>query len=477
MDYKNLNLKIGLECHQQLSGEKLFCSCNTNLKEENEEIQIKRKIRAVAGEAGEKDTAALYEEARDRTFVYHGYKDEYCLVECDDEPIHKINQEALKTALGVAKLLKLKIPKKVKVMRKIISDGSCVSGFQRLFICGTESKNSYIKTSQGKVKVNLLSLEEDACKIIKTEENKVHYSLSRVGIPLLELATNSNIKTPKQARETAETIGMIFRSFPLTRRGLGTIRQDINLSIKNGSRVELKGFQNIRQMPKVIEKEIERQLALVKQGKKVPEEVRKVEPDNTTTFLRPLPGKARYYPETDHLETTIPKQLLKQIKLPELIIEKSLSLEKSYNISSELAKGIIENKIDLKKLTKTYPRISPNLIAHILIESPKEIKSRFNIDKKLKESDLKFIFEALNQNKITKEAVIEIALDLLKNKKVSLEDYKQIPEKEIEKEIENIVAKNPGASINALMGILMGKFKGKIEGKKLVEIIKKFISF
>src|SRR3989344_3848408 len=189
MDYKNLNLKIGLECHQQLSGEKLFCSCNTNLKEENEEIQIKRKIRAVAGEAGEKDTAALYEEARDRTFVYHGYKDEYCLVECDDEPIHKINQEALKTALGVAKLLKLKIPNKVKV--------------------------------------NLLSLEEDACKIIKSEGNNIHYSLSRVGIPLLELATNADIKTPEQARETAETMGMIFRSFPLTRRGIGSIRQDI----------------------------------------------------------------------------------------------------------------------------------------------------------------------------------------------------------------------------------------------------------
>ena len=185
MDYKRLNFHCGIEVHQQLSGEKLFCSCNTNLKEENEEIQIKRKIRAVAGESGEKDTAALYEEARDRTFIYHGYKDEYCLVECDDEPIHNINQEALKTALAVAKLLKLKIPKKLKIMRKIISDGSCVSGFQRLFICGTESKNSYIKTSQGKVKVNLVSLEEDACKIIKSEGNNIHYSLSRVVIPLL----------------------------------------------------------------------------------------------------------------------------------------------------------------------------------------------------------------------------------------------------------------------------------------------------
>jgi len=475
LDYKKLNFRCGIEVHQQLSGEKLFCSCITNLKEQNEEIQIKRKIRAVAGEAGEKDIAALYEEARDRTFVYHGYKDEYCLVECDDEPIHKINQEALKTALGVAKLLKLKIPNKVKVMRKIISNGSCVSGFQRLFICGTESKNSYIKTSQGKVKVNLLSLEEDACKIIKSEGNNIHYSLSRVGIPLLELATNADIKTPEQARETAETMGMIFRSFPLTRRGIGSIRQDINLSIKNGPRVELKGFQNIKQMPKVIEKEVERQLALLKQGKKVSEEVRKIEPDNTTTFLRPLPGKARFYPETDHPESPISKVFLKQIKFPELIIEKSLELEKYFNLSAEIAKGIIENKIDLKKLTKLYPRISPSLIAHILIELPKEIKSRFNIDKKLKESDLKFIFEALNQNKITKEAVLEIYLDLLKDKKVSIEKYKAIPEAELEKEIENIVAKNPGASINALMGILMGRFKGRIEGKKLVEIIKKYL--
>ena len=140
-----------------------------------------------------------------------------------------------------------------------------------------------------------------------------------------------------------------------------------------------------------------------------------------------------------------------------------------------MAKGIIENKIDLKKLIKAYPRVSPNLIANILIELPKEIKSRFDIDKKLKESDLKFIFEALNQNKITREAVLEIYLELLKNKKVSLEDYKQVSEKDIEKEIENIIAKNPGASINALMGISMKKFKNKIEGKKLVEIIKRYL--
>jgi len=474
-DYKNLKLKMGLECHQQLFTTKLFCRCNTALQERNEEIQVKRKQRAVAGEAGKKDIATLFEEQKNRTFVYHGFENEYCLVDLDEEPVHNINEKALETALTLAKLLKLKIPKELKIMRKIISDGSVTSAFQRTLIIGTESKNSFIKTSQGKVKINQLSLEEDACKIIKTEENHIHYSLSRLGIPLLELTTNPDIKTPEQAKETAEIIGMILRSLETTRRGIGSIRQDINLSVKNGARVELKGFQNLRQMPQVIEKEIERQLSLIKENKKIKEEVRRVKPDNTTEFLRPLSGSARFYPETDVKEITITKQLLLKIKIPELIEEKSIKLEKYFNLSSELAKEVIENKINLESLSKSYPRISPRFIAQIIIEMPKELKARLNIDYNFSSADFQKVLELANKSNLQKEAVLDILAKIAGNKKIDIDDYKQVSFKEVEQEIKSILEKQPGITKNAIMGLIMKKYSGKVNPKEVFELIKKTI--
>ncbi|MBI2667947.1 hypothetical protein HYX17_04235 [Candidatus Woesearchaeota archaeon] len=475
MNNNNLKLKMGLECHQQLSTTKLFCRCNTTLQEKNEEIQIKRKQRAVSGGTGKKDVAALFEEQKDRTFIYHGFEDEYCLVCLDEEPIHNINKRALETALTLAKLLNLKIPKELKVMRKIISDGSVTSAFQRTLIIGTESKNSFIKTSQGKVKVNQLSLEEDACKKIKSEGNHVHYSLSRLGIPLLELTTNPDIKTPEQAKETAEIIGMMLRSFETTRRGIGSIRQDINLSIKNGARVELKGFQNLRQMPQVIKKEIERQLYLIKENKKIKEEVRRVKSDNTTEFLRPLSGSARFYPETDAVNININKKLLSKIKIPELIEEKSLKLEKEFSLPMELAKGIIENKINLHELAKKYPRISPKFIAQIIIEMPKELKARFNLNYDFKQHDFEKILKLTNKNNLQKEAVLDILAKIAGNKKINIDDYKQISFEKIEQEIKLILEKQPNITENAIMGIIMKKSSGKINPKDVFELIKKII--
>lgn len=264
MDYKKLGFKCGIEIHQQLSGKKLFCDCSTDMTEEKEIKRITRKIRPVAGEQGGIDIAAAFEESRKRTFVYHGYKNESCLVELDEEPPHKINLEAIEMALSLGKLLKLKIPDAIYVMRKGVFDGSATSGFQRTALVGLQTKNSYLETSKGKVGIEQLNLEEDACKKIKQEGNTVHYSLSRLGVPLVEIGTAPDIKDPEHALETAKLIGMILRSFPLTKRGIGTIRQDVNVSIKGGARVEVKGWQDLKTFTKLIENEVLRQKFLIK---------------------------------------------------------------------------------------------------------------------------------------------------------------------------------------------------------------------
>ena len=177
LDYKKLGFKAGLECHIQLSGTKLFCRCPviTN-KTEKPDVVIKRKLRAVAGVAGKKDIATLYEEQKDKTFVYEFYHDTNCLYDIDEEPVNELNQEALETALQVSMLFKARIVPKIKVMRKIILDGSCTSSFQRTIKI---SENGKLKTSKGIIKIPTILLEEEAAKKISTNGKEVTYRLDR----------------------------------------------------------------------------------------------------------------------------------------------------------------------------------------------------------------------------------------------------------------------------------------------------------
>ncbi len=261
MDYKKIGLKCGIEIHQQLdTKQKLFCKCKSRLAEHNPVMEVIRKLRPVVGETGEIDTAVLYETMRNKKFHYFVYPEESCLVELDEEPPHEPNPQALRIALTIAELLKCDIPDEIHFMRKIVIDGSNTSGFQRTAIIGLNGK---IKTSFGDVGITNVCLEEESCKIIKRDENRVFYGLDRLGIPLVEIGTSPDIHTPEQAKEVAQKLGMLVRS-TIVKRGLGTIRQDINVSIKDGARVEIKGAQDLKLIPKLVEHEAMRQVNLIK---------------------------------------------------------------------------------------------------------------------------------------------------------------------------------------------------------------------
>ncbi len=469
INYQKIGFKAGLELHQQLSGTKLFCRCPviTN-KTEKPDVIIKRKIRAIAGVEGKKDIAALYEEQKDKIFVYEYYHETNCLFCIDEEPVNELNHEALEAGLKVALLLKAKPIKNIKVMRKIILDGSCTSSFQRTCLI---AENGKIETSKGIVRIPTILLEEEAAKKISTNGKEVTFRLDRLGIPLLEIATSPDIKDPEHAKETAEIIGMVLRSVDLVKRGLGSTRQDINVSIKNSPRIEIKGFQDLKSIPKIVEYEVLRlQHDSPKEG-----EVRKAEPDLTTSYMRPLAGDDRFYPETDAPNIEITKDLLKKIKLPELLTEKTIKLEKKFNISQEIAEELIKNKINLEDYTKDYKEVSPSLISQTLITTPKEIRARFHFTPKLKEEDFRFVFENLNKQKISKDSILDILVDLAKGKKPDLDKFKKISDKDLEKEIEKIIAENQNAPFNALMGMAMEKLKKTAEGKKVAETIRRFI--
>ena len=228
MSYENIGLKCGIEIHQQLEGKKLFCNCPTTLREDLPHFVIKRKIRAVAGEHGEIDVAAAQEQIKNKTFIYEGYKDSTCLVEADCEPPHEINKDALYTVLQYSKLVDAKVNPIVQVMRKTISNGSVTSGFQRTALI---ARGGMISTSEGEVHIDNINLEEDACKDISQTATEKIYRLDRLGIPLIEIATKADIKTPEEAKEAAAYIGMVLNSTGKLKNILGSIRQDVNVSI------------------------------------------------------------------------------------------------------------------------------------------------------------------------------------------------------------------------------------------------------
>ncbi|MEK6860728.1 MAG: Glu-tRNA(Gln) amidotransferase subunit GatE [Nanoarchaeota archaeon] len=471
LNYKELGLKVGLEIHRQIESHKLFCHCPSILRDDEPDIKIKRLLRAVSSEVGEKDIVAEYEMTKNKYMDYEAYKDTTCLVELDEEPIHLINQDALEVVLQVCKILNMKFVDEIQVMRKQVLDGSAVSGFQRT---SSVARNGFIETKHGKVGIQTVCIEEDAARKITQDGKSITYRLDRLGIPLIEIATEPDMHDPEQAKEVAAYLGMILKSTGRFKSGLGTIRQDLNVSIKSHDRVEIKGVQDLRLIPRIVELEIKRQLENVKKGN-TKGEVRKANPDGTTSFLRPMPGAARLYVETDHPGIKITKELISKTKIPELITEKALKLEKQYCLSPDMAREVIDNKLFFD-FVKVFKNIEPDFIARTLIEIPKEIKARFNLDvEKLKDKDFEFAIENLNKGIIPKSAIIEILSELVKGNVINIESYRAVSDEKLEEEVKELIKTRPGISFNAVMGELQKKYKGRIDGKKAAEIIKEHL--
>jgi len=472
IDYKKIGLKAGIECHQQLDTHKLFCECPSLLRQDEPDIIIKRRQYAVAGETGKIDVAAAYEQTKGKLFVYEGYSDTTCQVEFDSEPPHGINKEALIIAEQVAFLLNAEPLEISQVMRKTVIDGSNTTGFQRTLIV---AKGGYVETTKGKIGISAICLEEDAARKIKETEKEVVFRVDRLGIPLVEIATKPEIKTPQEAKEIALKIGEILRACKV-KRGIGTIRQDVNLSIEGGARTEIKGVQEPALIGKTIEKEVERQLELIKQNKKVEPTVRNALPDGETKFLRPLPGAARMYPETDIPLVKITEKELEEIKknLPELRESIIIKLEKK-GIHPEIVKELVrENKIMLfEELSKIA---DPIIVAKTITLTIKSIKAHHRIStEKITKQILEKIFSALNEKKITESAIEQILVEVCKGNNIekAISRYQIASKAELEKEIKEIISKHKDAPINALVGMAMSKLKGRAEGKVVAEMVKK----
>jgi glutamyl-tRNA(Gln) amidotransferase subunit E len=611
-------IKAGLEIHQQLDTGKLFCECPSVLRNDTPLFRIERKLNPVAGETGEIDVAAAYEKSKNKTFIYEVY-DTNCLVELDEEPPHSINHEALKISLQIAELLNCKIFPVSQVMRKTVIDGSNTSGFQRTILI---AHDGWIETSKGRVGIETIALEEDAARpsgkievdentpaslasLDNIAENSKVYKLDRLGIPLVEITTKPEIYSANQVKEAALKIGEILRACKV-RRGIGTIRQDLNISIPKGNRIEIKGFQNPAIMIKTVEKEVERQknlilihdalkkiafefeeiadvseifsktacrlvkralenkgkvfackfpgfkgllgrelyegkrlgsevsdyakvfgvggiihsdedlekynfseLELVNLGKRlgikkgdafvlvadeekkagkaieaalqrvrmeidvaVPKEVRKSNEDGSTSFLRPMPGSARMYPETDIELVKISRDLINETKknLPKLKTELAGYL-KEQGLNDELIKLILEEgKVEeFKELLEVID--NPALVAKSLVVFPREIavkekKSREEIEDKLNQEVIASILAEVDK-KISENEVRIVMQKIISGS--SLEDAIKKEKINLKEEIKKLVKEKPALSVNAYMGLIMTKFRGKVNGKEVMD--------
>jgi glutamyl-tRNA(Gln) amidotransferase subunit E len=614
-DYEELGLVAGLEIHQQLDTEtKLFCACPTALCEPEAATRtFTRYLHPTKSELGEIDQAALEESRVGREFEYLAY-DSTCLVEEDDEPPGRVDSEALATAMEIAELLDMRIADQVHVMRKIVVDGSNTTGFQRTMLVANDGA---IETDDGPVGIEDLMLEEESAQRVTETEDGVRYSLDRLGIPLVEIGTRPDVHSPGQAREAAERIGMLLRSTGKVKRGLGSIRQDVNVSIAEGARVEIKGVQSLDDIDDIVRNEVRRQVELLevadeladrgasvgepedvsgvfgdtdsgviggalsgggtamavrlagfdgvvgreiqpdrrlgteladharRQGAGgifhtdelpaygvtakevdaleaavgagpedavalvaddpetaalaidavveraedalagVPEETRGANEDGTTAYLRPLPGAARMYPETD-VPPVEPDPTA--VDTPELLTEKVGRYRTEYGLDETLAEQVAFGRRMPLFEDAVETGVDPTLAAGTVESTVTELRRDGVPVEQLTDEQFREVFALLADGELAKEGVPELLAALAEQPELSAEEAAEqeglgsAAEDEVRDAVSAVVERNADqvadegmAAFSALMGECMGELRGKADGDIVSDVLREEI--
>ncbi len=259
--FKELGFKCGLEVHQQLdTAKKLFCRCPVGYVDGPPDGLIIRHMRPTLSELGEYDGTALMEFKTKKEVVYELFRDNVCTYEMDDTPPFPINQEALDIAIQICMMFNCHIVDELHITRKQYLDGSIPTGFQRTAIVGVEG---WIPYKDRKIRIHQVALEEDACREVHDIGHQVRFRTDRLSTPLVEIVTYPDMQTPTEAMEVDEIIGRVLRSSGRVRRGIGVTRQDVNVSIDGGTRVELKGIDKTGYIKRLTEVEALRQKSLL----------------------------------------------------------------------------------------------------------------------------------------------------------------------------------------------------------------------
>ena len=261
-DYKKISFKSGLEIHQQLLTEKkLFCRCPAGKFSKEYDAEILRHMRPTLSEMGVYDGTALMEFKTKKNIVYRINRDTVCTYEMDDTPPFLINEQALDIALGIGMLYNCKIIDELHIARKQYLDGSIPTGFQRTAIYAL---NGWIPYKDREVKIVQMSIEEDSCREVSDIGHERIYNTDRLGMPLIETVTEPAMNTPNEVAEVAILCSNLVRSSHKVRRGMGAAREDVNVSVEGGTRIEIKGVAKISLIPLLTYNEAMRQWNLLR---------------------------------------------------------------------------------------------------------------------------------------------------------------------------------------------------------------------
>lgn len=260
-NFRQLGFKCGLEIHQQLlTDTKLFCNCPAGYRNDTPDAEIIRHMRPTLSELGEYDGTALMEFKTKKRVIYQLFRDNMCTYEMDDTPPFLINEKALDIAIKLALMLNCAIVDELHVSRKQYLDGSIPTGFQRTAVVGV---GGWVPYKGRKIQLSHICLEEDACREVSDVGHTITWRTDRLSMPLLEVITEPVLETPREAREVNELIGRMLKASGLVRRGIGSVRQDVNVSITGGTRVEMKGIAKTSYVDKLTANEANRQYNLL----------------------------------------------------------------------------------------------------------------------------------------------------------------------------------------------------------------------
>jgi len=617
-------LKVGLEIHRQLDTEhKLFCGCPTDFAESEPEEKFLRRLRPTQSELGQVDQAALFEFHRGRSVLYEADNHTSCLVEMDEEPPSELNREAVDVCLTASLLMEAKPVDEVHVMRKLVIDGSNTTGFQRTAVV---SLGGQLKVDGKIIPINQISLEEDAARKASQSQGTVGYRIDRLGVPLIEVTTAPVLYSPAEVEKVAYAIGSVLRATRRVKRGLGSIRQDLNISIPGGALIEIKGVQELEVIGKAVELEVARQQNLLSikselndrglrreqverryvnvsgefgsskarvireslgkgsvvlgvrlpkfkglLGKQlapglrlgtemsnrasfwggvggifhsdelpaygisadevaavtrtlqlspddafvivadsnakaidaldavvdraleamsgVPEETRAAMPDGTTRYMRPRPGAARMYPETDVPPTPITEEYIAVLNahLPETAEKLVGRLMESYSLNAKLARQLMDSDyLGLFERIVASGKIQATFVATFLTETCKSLEREGLVVHAVTDGKLEAMFRLVERGSIAKEALVDLFKWQITRPNEEPGDgvqslgLRMMTEQELDPIIERIVEKNKKlldekgqAAFSSIMGAVMSEVRGRADPKLVTENVKK----
>jgi glutamyl-tRNA(Gln) amidotransferase subunit E len=568
------------------------------------------------------DQAALFEFHRGKSILYESDNQTSCLVEADEEPPARLNTEATEICLTASLLMGAKPVDEVHVMRKVVIDGSNTTGFQRTAVVALDGA---LQVDGKNIPITQISLEEDAARKATQSQKTSGYLIDRLGVPLIEVTTGPVLESPAEVEKVAYAIGTVLRATRKVKRGLGSIRQDLNVSIPEGALIEIKGVQELDLLAKAVDLEVGRQQRLLEirdelkkrnlskeiernyvnlselfsstkakiikeamakagvvlgvrvpkfgglLGKElapglrlgtemsnrasfwagvggifhsdelpaygisedevnavkmkleiaeedafvlvsddptkakdalnavvdralealtgVPEETRAAMPDGTTRYMRPRPGSARMYPETDVPPTPITESYITTLNahLPETSETLTKRLMNQYSLNSKLAKQLVDSEyLTLFEEVAASGKAQPTFVATFLTETCKSLERDGVAVRSIPDVKMKALFGLVEKGAVVKEAMADLVKWQAKNPAsepseaikslglhmLSVEELEAVVDRHVEKNQKLIKERGQGA-FSSIMGSVMSEVRGATDPKLVTEVLKK----